>query len=297
MSSLPKYAGQLAIGFQDDFMLEKSLHCNERYLSYLKKARVVATENTVCCYCGFPDHKFLEVHHANGDHDDYSQENLKYICTLCHRLHHLGWVGVSNLGKIMYLPSTIEDDSRFWLEPFHYIQRFYLMQDFLTDEEQKRLKVMPLTQDIEEMHDLLKSQDVSVRYANAKIERWQYLKEQDELSRLVGDDKKNRLEEIRAEREKREAKKKEADVGTEFDDLHILDLLDVLMETGKKDHFLQTQNEGRHGRMTIWFNSSVLEPFEPDPQYTLEQRLKYYRDKNLFSAKGLKRVMHNLRNQ
>lgn len=297
MSSLPKLAGKLAIDFQDDFYLEKSLHTNERYLSYLKSARSIITENTVCCYCGFPDHKFLEVHHVNGDHDDYSKGNTQYICTLCHRLCHLGWVGVSNLGKIIHLPSVLNDNSRFWLEPFHHLQRFYLMQDTLSSKEQVRLKSMPLTQDIVSMQTKLKSQDVGVTYDEAKIERSHFLAERARLERLVGEEKQKALEEIRAERESRRIKRENKKAGNEFADLHILELLDVIMNTGEKNSFLNTQDKGIHGRTAVWFNLSVLEPFEPSPEYTLEERLEYYNRLDYFSPNGLGRIMHNLRNQ
>ena len=67
------------------------------------------------------------------------------------------------------------------------------------------------------------------------------------------------------------------------------------MECDKKEDFLKQQAEGEFGRMSILFNTSVFEPFESNPDYTLEDRLNYYRELDYFSASGLQKVMHTLR--
>lgn len=298
MSNLPQASGTLSINFQDDFLLEKSLHTTEQYVNLLKKQRAVTTDSHVCCFCGFPDRHFLEIHHANGDHTDYSQGNLKYICTLCHRLQHLGWVGVSNLGKIIYLPTLIDEpDERFWLEPLHHIQRFYLMRHFLSAEENERLKLMPLTKNIQGILTKLKAQDIDASYIDLKVERAIYLAERAELEKTDPKEKAEKVEEIKKRREGRQAEREQSKVGSDFADLHLLDLLEVLVDSGKKNEFLRQQDSGKHGRMAVWFNLSVFEPFEPNPDYTLSERLEYYEKTNLFSAHGLQQVMSNLRKQ
>ena len=70
-----------------------------------------------------------------------------------------------------------------------------------------------------------------------------------------------------------------------------------MQESGKKDTFLKQQAEGEFGRMSILFNNSVFEPFEPNPDYSLRERMEYYRKLNYFSASGLQKVMHTLRQQ
>ena len=297
MSSLPPSAGTLGIDFMDDFHLEKSVHCTEEYVSLMRDLRANVSDNTVCCFCGFPDKFFLEPHHVDGDHTNHSQENLRYICTLCHRLQHLGWVGVANLGKIIYLPSLIDHkQKRFWLEPFHHIQRFYLMAGFLSGEEKLRLKTMPLSGNITQLLNSLKTQDVDARYVDQREERANYLADIKKIEQAPDADAKTiAIAEVKAERERRAAILEDTQAGSDFSDLHILDLLSILMESETKDSFLKQQAEGKSGRMSILFNTSVFEPFEPNPDYTLEDRLNYYRELDYFSASGLQKVMHTLR--
>lgn len=299
MSSLPSAAGTLAINFMDEFHLEKSIHCTDQYVSLLKAQRAVIDPNSVCCFCGFPDGQYLEIHHANNNHEDYTPENLRYICTLCHRLQHLGWVGVANLGKIIYIPSLIEHKkTRFWLEPFHHIQRFYLMQGFLSIDEKQRLKDMPLTGDIIQLLSKLKTQDTDAKYFDEKEERAKYLADIRKIEAAPDADAKEKvLKEVKIDREERKAKLDEIQAGSDFSDLHILDLLSILVDSGKQADFLQQQQEGEYGRMAILFNTSVFEPFEPEPDYTLEERLNYYKELDYFSAGGLQKVMHSLRKQ
>lgn len=299
MSSLPMAAGKLAINFMDDFHLEKSIHCTDQYVDLLKQQRAVISDNSVCCFCGFPDGEYLEIHHVNGDHYDYSPENIRFICTLCHRLQHLGWVGVANLGKIIYIPSLINHKkTRFWLEPFHHIQRFYLMQGFLSVDERQRLKDMPLSHDIAQLLSSLKTQDVDAKYFDEKEERAKYLADIRKIEAAPDPETKEKvLKEVKQDREERKAKLDEIQAGSDFSDLHILDLLSILVDSGKQADFLQEQADGTHGRMAILFNTAVFEPFEPEPEYTLEDRLNYYKEMDYFSASGLQRVMHSLRKQ
>ena len=44
-----------------------------------------------CAECGkvYPEHS-LEVHHVDGDHENNDLNNLKILCTICHRKHHFG---------------------------------------------------------------------------------------------------------------------------------------------------------------------------------------------------------------
>lgn len=298
MTNLPALAGTLSIDFMDNFHTEKLVHCTEQYLSQLKAQRAVLKKNSVCCFCGFPDGRFLELHHVNGNHLDYSSGNLKLICTLCHRLQHLGWVGVANLGKIIYLPSLMDHKKqRFWLEPFNHVQRFYLMQEYLSSDERHRLSIMPLTNNLSELVSLLKTQDVDAKYLDDKEERAKYLQDVEKISAAEEGDKAKVILEVKEDREARLKKIEELGTGNDFADLHVLDLVSILQASGKKADFLKQQSDGEHGRMSIIFNNSVFEPFEPNPDYSLRERMNYYRKLNYFSASGLQKVMHTLRQQ
>lgn len=300
MSSLPAQAGTLAIDFMDDYLLEKSVHCTDEYVSLLKGLRSSVESNSVCCFCGFPDHFFLEVHHVDGDHDNHHHENLRYICTLCHRLQHLGWVGVANLGKIIYLPELKDHNlhqTRFWLEPLNHIQRFYLMQDALSFDEKARLKQMPLTANVVDILGKLKTQDIDINYDDQKVLRADFLQDLKKIEQADKDSKPAILAEVKKDRLERQRKIDDKQAGSTLTDLHILDLLSILIDSDTKASFLSQQNEGKTGRMSIWFNTSVFEPFEPNPDYTLEDRLNYYREMGYFSAAGLQQVMQTLRTQ
>ena len=299
MSKLPAAAGTLAIDFMTDFHLEKSIHCTDEYVSLLRDLRANVSANTVCCFCGFPDKHFLEAHHVDGNHSNNEPENLRYICTLCHRLQHLGWCGVSNLGKIIYIPTMIDHKkTRFWLEPFQHVQRFYLMSNFLSSDEQKRLKTMPFSNNISQLISSLKTQDIDARYLDQREERAKYLNDIKKIEQAGDATKKAEvIEAVKLDRADRAAKLEDTQAGSDFSDLHILDLLSILVDSGKKDVFLQQQADGTQGRMAILFNRSVFEPFEPNPDYALEDRLNYYREIDYFSASGLQTVMHTLRKQ
>jgi len=43
-----------------------------------------------CEQCGFTpvDRCQMDIHHINGDHHDSRKENLKVLCSNCHRLEH-----------------------------------------------------------------------------------------------------------------------------------------------------------------------------------------------------------------
>lgn len=171
------------------------------------------------------------------------------------------------------------------------------MRHFLSAEENERLKLMPLTKNIQGILTKLKAQDIDASYIDLKVERAIYLAERAELEKTDPKEKAEKVEEIKKRREGRQAEREQSKVGSDFADLHLLDLLEVLVDSGKKNEFLRQQDSGKHGRMAVWFNLSVFEPFEPNPDYTLSERLEYYEKTNLFSAHGLQQVMSNLRKQ
>lgn len=150
----PKGFGKLAINLnRPDWRAEIPLHNTEKYKE--KLASVEWQGNERCYFCGFPDGHYLEIHHLNHDHDDFNNGNLVPCCSLCHRLHHLSWVGMKSMGQILHLPSIESNDDDypasppFSLEVVSLINRFYLMQEFLADDQKKQLKMLPITQVID----------------------------------------------------------------------------------------------------------------------------------------------------
>jgi len=74
------------------------------------RARVLRRDDFTCQFCGFK-HEKNEVHHANDNHEDHSEANLVTSCVLCHMCHHLGFAGIQNRGKLIYLPETEIDQA------------------------------------------------------------------------------------------------------------------------------------------------------------------------------------------
>lgn len=294
---LPSLCGQLSISFQPEFKAERQLHVTDTYLELLESARANLKSTDGCCYCGFRDGRFLELHHLDDNHDNNENDNFRFICTLCHRLKHLGWVGTENLGKILYIPrpTNLKDDAAaMWLEPLNIIQRFYLMKRRLNISEQTRLEKMELSGYISAMLTAMKRQDINDNYLSIKEAKARRAEEIDELRNASAEDKEKVAQAIEARR-----KSVVEDVVAEsyFHDLHLLDLLQAITDSSSGAHsrFLKEQSEGKYGRLAIWFNESVFTPFEPNPDYTLEERLDYYNETNLFTANGLASIMHNLR--
>jgi intracellular multiplication protein IcmJ len=60
--------------------------------------------NHTCQYCGWVDDEFNEVDHINEDHTNNREENLTLACPLCHQIKHLGQVGTSDGGKMIWAP-------------------------------------------------------------------------------------------------------------------------------------------------------------------------------------------------
>lgn len=296
---LPSRCGQLTIDFQNNFKAEKQLHLTDEYLALLESARLNITDNDVCCFCGFPDGKFLELHHDDDDHTNNHPDNFSFICTLCHRLKHLGWVGAENLGKIFYVPKPTnlkENESAMWLEPINIIQRFYMMKDYLTLEQKERLLVMPLSENINGMLTAMKRQDVNDNYLEARAAKARRAEEIEELRNTSAEEKQKVAAAIDERRKKRVSNVQEESY---FHDLHLLDLLQAIADSGDmiKQQFLKIQASGQQGRMTVWFNPSVFAPFEPNADYTLQDRLNHYHEMGMFTAEGLSRIMHNIRRE
>lgn len=295
-SHLPTLCGRLSIDFQDNFKQESQLHTTDDYLEMLQSARLNLSKTACCCYCGFQDGRFLELHHEDNNHDNNHPDNLFLICTLCHRLKHLGWVGTENLGKIFYIPSpsNLVNTNRMWLEPINIIQRFYLMSEFLSIEDKERLEAMALSLNVKQMLSAMKRQDINQNYLDVKTAKARKAEEIEELRNTSAENKEKVVIEIEERRKNRVEK---VDAVSYFHDLHLLDLLQAIVESGAgiKAKYLKEQDDATYGRLSIWFNKTVFAPFEPDANYTLEERLSYYQDTNYFTSSGLSQIIHQNR--
>lgn len=134
---------------------EKELHCTDKYFSERKKLLSAVKNrgngnNTACChFCGFPDGDFLELHHLDGNHENWDESNLTLACSLCHKNHHLGWVGLHNLGSLVYLPITKGQNSSkpsaSHLLAYTNLYQFFKLLDTQREQpERDRLESVPL---------------------------------------------------------------------------------------------------------------------------------------------------------
>ncbi len=68
------------------------------------RIEILKRDDYMCVYCGFSAHKFQEVHHLDGDHDNNLPENLVTACSFCHATQHIGLCGKEGRGLLIWLP-------------------------------------------------------------------------------------------------------------------------------------------------------------------------------------------------
>lgn len=312
---LPAGYGSLNINVQrPSWRTEVNIHNTPQYLEYLTHTRN-NSEGLVCYFCGFPDGPYLEVHHLDHDHENYEPDNLCSVCTLCHRTQHLGWVGIKSQGRLIYLPSRADypdnEQPKYSLEIFNIIQRFYLMSSHLTPHQQKRLQELPMMNAINDLLDSLQRRNFEGDYHSIMKEKAIKLEEQE---RLLNMSKEEKDEFFKLQLEAKNAPKPivgspVSDAPYLSGDLHIIDLVDALCEehtsyeknltktrpkNNPVDVFFDSQAKGARGRLAVWFNQSVFQPFSPVCS-SLEERLEYYDDLNFFTPQGMSAIIQNTR--
>lgn len=315
---LPEGYGDLGINVQrPSWRTEVNLHTTPKYLASMHNLRN-NHEGVGCYFCGFPDGPFLEIHHLDHDHENYDNDNLRAICTLCHRLQHLGWVGIKSHGKLVHLPSDVSaaerspNGSPAWsLEVFNLIQRFYLMSPYLSAEQQKKLESLPLKTSINRLLNAFKRRNFELDYNEVKKVKAEQLEKQKELQDMSKEQKDNYFkEQLEKSQNAKPKNKAPEDVSFLSGELHIIDLVDALCEEhtayentsprerareNPTDNFFATQKAGSYGRLSVWFNQSVFAPFEKHAEYSLKDRLDYYNDLDYFSPQGIARILHTSR--
>lgn len=205
--------GGLKLGFSPNFNQEKDWHLTAKYLKHQDELRGIQqqykhalSDGHYCCYCGFRD-LYLEVHHINGDHSDYSMSNLAPICTLCHRCVHMGMTAHLNVAKLVAF------NKPFRLESFNAFQRYALVAG-----KPNEMTMYPAYTCLTELFNVNKI------------------------------DKENLLY-----------------------NTHLLDFVASVVKYDKE----AVINKGRY-RYALLFNEHIFAPFEPKPNYRLNERLSFY---------------------
>lgn len=67
----------------------------------------------VCAFCALKDPGHLEVHHLNDNHADNRPGNLIPTCRMCHLIHHVGFVGVEEMGKLIHSEQPLPSHADF----------------------------------------------------------------------------------------------------------------------------------------------------------------------------------------
>lgn len=68
-----------------------------------KKKSVLERDDFTCRYCGFKAKKFQEIHHIDNNHQNNDDSNLITTCCLCHMVNHVGFAGMRQTAKLIYI--------------------------------------------------------------------------------------------------------------------------------------------------------------------------------------------------
>lgn len=323
MSNKPQlYKGEikeLSISMQMDWRNEMKIHLSDRYLEELSEIR---QELSSCHFCGFIDGKYMEAHHLDGDHDNFDESNIVPCCTLCHRVQHIGWIGVKNHGSLVFIPNNIKTPSE-EIAPsvalFNQLQRFYMLREYFDQETQEALNKLVLFSSLE--NTVLNNKRIVMTQSYTE-----YLQAKENLKQLERDGAGVSGEDAaiaqKDEVEGDNSVKKDVGFGDSFDmdpnmtemnsdgtDEPLLNLasgslLDVVVSLGDiaKEHtgkpednpalkFLQEQKTSKHGRFMVLFNATVFEPFEPYADYDFYERIAYYLSLDYFNPNKMGSVL------
>lgn len=311
----------LSVNMQMDWRNEMQLHLSDEYLEALADIR---RNETACHFCGFVDGRYMEAHHLNGDHSDFSKSNIVPCCTLCHRVNHLGWVGVKNHGSLGFIPNNVttpsEEDAPS-VAIFNQLQRFYLLKDFYDQDTQESLNDLSLFSSIED-----------VVLNNKRIIMTKSYK--DYLVKIELDKIKKRetaglsVEAIREAEKEGLSGDEAAQTNLDFDsdksdgrvsinagktnkrknaiNLASGSLLDLVVSIGDTYNefsgkpqenpalmFFKEQEETEYGRFVVVFNTTVFEPFEPYADYDFNERIRYYLSLDYFNLSKMGSILEN----
>lgn len=76
-------------------------HADKEYIA--KRKSILERDGYACQYCGFKAKKFQEVHHVDNNHQNNEDNNLITACCLCHMVNHVGFAGMRQTAKLIYI--------------------------------------------------------------------------------------------------------------------------------------------------------------------------------------------------
>lgn len=129
------------------------------------RKRALENHNHTCCFCGFRNLKYQEVHHFNDDHSDNRLENLITTCPFCHLCQHIGLAGRNKEAVLIWLPEISQAD-------LHHVVRTILMSQHVSDVIKKDPRGVPsLIKTFREAADIAKSAMAALEDRQEEAER------------------------------------------------------------------------------------------------------------------------------
>lgn len=95
------------------------------------RPRAIARDNSCCRFCDLQS-EMQDVHHVDDDHTNNQLSNLATSDPLCHGVNHIGQVGLSGDGRIIYIPEINQRD-------LNHLQRTCFVVMEMGNPEQKKL--------------------------------------------------------------------------------------------------------------------------------------------------------------
>lgn len=248
-----------------------------------------------CYFCDFPDGKFLELHHVDGDHTNYDLKNLRPICSMCHRMIHPGWAALSNEAFLSALnfsdtltfaqkarlqkarnnigiqdetPERLIDDID--LAVLNQLQRFFLILPTLPQAKLEEIKKSSLYKGYCEFRNFLclaKSQIADEQFADKSVNTDLVFRKDFHLGYIF-----DAL--LEAEKEYQDALK------SDYKSRNHVELFAKAQERGDT-------------RLTLVFNKNVFRPYDKRCPYTFEERMDFYQTNELLNPFMVSYYLHN----
>jgi hypothetical protein len=106
----PHAGERLGLPQRSAWLLDNRAHSLALH-EHIEVARALLESSQACCGCGLISRHWQEIHHRNGDHDDWSRDNLAVICPFCHRLHHAGAASLIGELELIWLPELTQAEA------------------------------------------------------------------------------------------------------------------------------------------------------------------------------------------
>lgn len=234
---------------QKDILHEKSWHMTDMYFNTLNSINNL--EDCQCCFCGYNDGRFLELHHIDGDHTNYSTDNLDTICSLCHRTLHLGWAMMDNCANLGFLNQESSTPVPVDFSFFNILARIYVLIKY-SGREHKQLQQSPFFEWFDKLgyfatknetspifSPLLSLADILLPLTPSELNDWQKEEYSAEQIQAFNDNEAQKV---------------------------------ILFQD-----FLDKQRDNPHGYFALNFNIRVFSPINAQRQgFTLQERLSHY---------------------